>query len=83
MQEKFEYLTQALENTSYVTPVYTESWLRSYLSFMDENAKFFNVTIDTEDSFIAALKEVRHFVGDFVGSHSNFEQFSIALAVPG
>lgn len=53
-----ELLTQRLENTSYVTPVYTESWLRSFQMFLDKNADFFNISIKSEDDFIAVLKEV-------------------------
>lgn len=53
-------MTESLENTSYVTSsLYTESWLRSFLSFIERNNDFLNVTIDTEQDFIAALKEVR------------------------
>lgn len=59
VQEKFEYLTETLENTSYVTSsLYTESWLRSFLSFVERNNDFLNVTIDNEQDFIDALKEV-------------------------
>lgn len=60
VQEQYEYLTEKLENTSYVTSsLYTESWLRSFLSFIERNGEFLNATIDTEEDFIAALKQVR------------------------
>lgn len=62
-QNQIEEVTARLENTSYVTSsLYTESWLRSFLSFVDRNSDFLNVTIDTEEDFIAALKEVRNYI---------------------
>lgn len=58
-QDEIEKLTETLENTSYVTSsLYTESWLRSFLSFLDRNNEFLNVTINSEQDFIDALKEV-------------------------
>lgn len=58
-QLKIENLLEQLENTSYVTSsVYTESWLRAFLSFINRNADFLNVTLDTEENFINALREV-------------------------
>lgn len=56
-QKQIEDLTARLENTSYVTSsLYTESWLRSFLSIMSANYE--NTTIDNEVDFIAALREV-------------------------
>lgn len=61
-QDQIEHLTSQLENTSYVTSsLYTESWLRTFLSFVERNNEFLNVTIDTEVDFIAALREVKVF----------------------
>lgn len=62
-QQVIEQLTGRLENTSYVTSsLYSESWLRTFLSFVEENNHFLNVSIDTEAGFIAALREVSaHF----------------------
>lgn len=58
-QWKIEQVTEQLENTSYVTSsLYTESWLRTFLSFVERNNDFLNVTIDNELDFIAALREV-------------------------
>lgn len=58
-QDKIENLVHSLENTSYVTSsLYTESWLRSFLSFVDRNSDFLNITINNEQDFIDALKEV-------------------------
>lgn len=60
VQNQIESLMQSLENTSYVTSsLYSESWLRTFLSFTDRSKEdFLNITIDTEETFIAALREV-------------------------
>lgn len=58
-QNEIEKLTEAFESTSYVTSsLYTESWLRTFLDFLDRNREFLNVTIDSEQDFIDAMKEV-------------------------
>lgn len=68
-QDRVENLIHSLENTSYVTSsLYTESWLRSFLSFVDRNAEFLNITINNEQDFIDALKEVCKHTEDFVFS---------------
>lgn len=60
-----ENLTSTLEHTSYVTSsLYTESWLRSFLSFLDRNNDYLNETIDDEESFIDAVKEHWLFPGN-------------------
>lgn len=59
VQTQIEDFTQQLENTSYITsPLYTESWLRSFLSYVDRNNDFLNLTLDTEESFIENLKDI-------------------------
>lgn len=61
VQFQIENLTQTFENTSYISNVlYTESWLRSFLLYADRNKDFLNISIDTEDNFISALKEVSY-----------------------
>ncbi|EDW89794.1 patched domain-containing protein 3 isoform X1 [Drosophila yakuba] len=65
VQEQVENLTSTLEHTSYVTSRrYTESWLRSFLSFLDRNNELLNVTIDDEQTFIDAVKEHWLFPGN-------------------
>jgi hypothetical protein len=55
---KIEDVMQQLENTSYVTSsIYTESWLRTFLSFA-ERSDYLNMTVGSEADFIEALKEV-------------------------
>ncbi|XP_046426062.1 patched domain-containing protein 3 [Neodiprion virginianus] len=59
VQQQFENLTRALEASSYISsPIYTESWIRSFLSYVTRNQDYLNVTIDTEASFIKALKDI-------------------------
>jgi hypothetical protein len=59
VQAQVENLTQTFENTTYISsPLYTESWLRSFVGYVHRNQDYLNVSIDTEDGFIRALKEV-------------------------
>ncbi|KAH8237024.1 hypothetical protein KR038_003017 [Drosophila bunnanda] len=65
VQEQVENLTSTLEHTSYVTSRrYTESWLRSFLSFLERNNELLNVTVDDEQTFIEAVKEHWLFPGN-------------------
>jgi hypothetical protein len=58
-QAQVESLTQTFENTTYISsPLYTESWLRSFVGYVRRNQDYLNVSIDTEDGFIKTLKEV-------------------------
>lgn len=60
-QAQIENFTQVLENTSYVSnTLYTESWLRSFLQYIDRNQDYLNVSIATEVEFIEALKKVTY-----------------------
>jgi patched domain-containing protein len=59
-QMQIEELAQQLENTSYITnPLYTESWIRSFVSYVERNNDYLNLTLNNEQDFIDALKEVR------------------------
>ncbi|PSN48726.1 hypothetical protein C0J52_08794 [Blattella germanica] len=58
VQAQVENLTQTFENTSYISsPLYTESWLRSFVGYIHRNQDYLNVSIETEDEFINTLKE--------------------------
>ena len=60
-QMQIEETMQRLENTSYVTSsIYTESWLRTFLSFV-ERSEYLDVSVGTEQEFIDSLKEVCSF----------------------
>jgi len=59
IQEQVENLTQTFEASPYIsTPLYTESWLRSFVNYVKRNEDYLNVTIDTEESFIKTLNEL-------------------------
>lgn len=59
IQYQMENLTQSLENSTYISsPLYTESWLRSFLGYVTRNQDYLNATIDSEQDFIASLKEL-------------------------
>ncbi|XP_023935051.2 patched domain-containing protein 3 isoform X1 [Bicyclus anynana] len=59
IQEEVETLTQRLENTSYISnSLYTESWLRTFVNYVERNNDYLNVSIDTEEDFIHNLKEL-------------------------
>ncbi|XP_044732551.1 patched domain-containing protein 3 isoform X2 [Chrysoperla carnea] len=59
VQQTIEDVMQSLENTSYISPpIYSESWLRSFLQYMERNQDYLNMSIATEPEFIASLKEL-------------------------
>lgn len=63
-QMQIEDAMQQLENTSYVTSsIYTESWLRTFLSFV-ERSEYLNISVGTEQEFIDALKEYWLYPGN-------------------
>lgn len=58
-QRQVENLTRSLEASKYISkPIYTESWLRSFLSYVSRNDDYLNVTLDDESSFVKSLKEI-------------------------
>lgn len=59
VQQEVEKLTQTFENTSYITnSLYTESWLRSFLQYVDRNSDYLNISLKTQKDFMNALEEV-------------------------
>lgn len=53
-----ENLTRNLEASRYISaPIYTESWLRSFLSYISSNDDYLNVTIKDKHNFTKTLKE--------------------------
>lgn len=72
IQAEVELLTQRLENTSYISnSLYTESWLRTFLEYVNRNNDYLNVTIDNEVDFIHNLKEVRKFLQFCISNDSS------------
>ncbi|XP_039297069.1 patched domain-containing protein 3-like [Nilaparvata lugens] len=59
VQQEVENLTRTFEASPYIsTSLYTESWLRSFVSYVERNADYLNVSISTEPDFIKALHEI-------------------------
>ncbi|XP_071446511.1 patched domain-containing protein 3-like isoform X1 [Hetaerina americana] len=59
VQFQIENLTQTFENTSFISsPLYTESWVRSFVGYVNRNKDYLNISIDTEEEFITSLKEL-------------------------
>jgi len=58
IQQQVENLTSSLEASKYISaPVYTESWLRSYISYVTNNEEYLNTSITDENNFIKNLKK--------------------------
>jgi len=61
VQADMENLLSKLENTTYIDPLYTESWLRSFLDYVErwkDYPDYYELEIGDEQSFIKALKNV-------------------------
>ena len=61
IQSDMEDLVTPLENTTYIDPLYTESWLRSFLDYVDkwkDYPDYFELKVDNEQNFINSLKNV-------------------------
>lgn len=61
VQADMEELLGALENTTFINPVYTESWLRSFLDYVQRWGDYSgddSLNIKDEQSFITALKDI-------------------------
>ena len=73
VQEGLERLILQLENTTYIDPFYTESWLREFLDFVRRNKDYNPIDISTEDSFIGSLNTVSiPFLATFLAVFYNF-----------
>lgn len=65
VQYEIEKLTRSLENTSYVTSaLYTESWIRSFLSYVERNKDDMNISLSTEQEFIDSVRTQWLFPGN-------------------
>ncbi|XP_030763532.1 patched domain-containing protein 3 isoform X2 [Sitophilus oryzae] len=58
IQKEVEKLTQTFENTSYISALLTDSWLRSFLQYIDRNKDYLNISIKTQKEFSTELKEL-------------------------
>lgn len=60
VQNQIENLTKTFEKSSFISsPLYTESWIRSFVNYVNRNQEELNVTIDTKESFLETLNDVR------------------------
>jgi hypothetical protein len=60
VQDQIENLTKTFESSPFIsTPLYTESWVRSFVNYVNRNQEELNVTIDTRESFLQTLNDVR------------------------
>lgn len=58
VQQDLMSLLSDLENTTYIAPEYTESWLRDFLDYVRRQEEYDPVDISTEEKFIEALRLV-------------------------
>ena len=74
VQEDIEDLIQRLENTTYIDPLYTESWLRSFLDYVNLWKGYQDgpdLNVDDEQSFIRTLRDV---------SNTNFKSSLVKIS---
>uniref|UniRef100_A0A0A9X8T6 Patched domain-containing protein 3 n=3 Tax=Lygus hesperus TaxID=30085 RepID=A0A0A9X8T6_LYGHE len=58
-QARMENLTKTFEKSPYISnSLYTESWLRSFVGYINRNKDYLNVSIDTEPEFIEVLNDL-------------------------
>ncbi|KAL4113456.1 hypothetical protein QTP88_017073 [Uroleucon formosanum] len=59
VQNEIENLTKTFENSTFISsPLYTESWLRSFVNYVNRNQEELNVTIDTRETFLQTLNNL-------------------------
>lgn len=57
-QDALMELHQKMENSTWVAgPLYTESWLRAWLGFLDRNSEYLDLNITNEEEFIYNLRD--------------------------
>lgn len=62
-QQDLMELHQKFENMTYIAgPLYTESWIRAWLGFLDRNNEYLGLNVTTEEDFITNLREVSFMV---------------------
>jgi hypothetical protein len=68
VQAGLEDLLLQLENTTYIDPIYTESWLRSFLDYVErwrDYPDYDQLKTNNEQNFIRTLKDVSRFYNLF------------------
>jgi len=79
IQNDLQELMGALENTTYINPVYTESWMRSFLEYVQKWMDYSgddSLNISNEQSFVKALKEI-YIPGTAFVQDIDFETVSV------
>ncbi|CAL4066460.1 unnamed protein product [Meganyctiphanes norvegica] len=57
-QDDLMEVLQKLENSTFIAgPLYTESWLRAWLGFLDRNSEYLDLNITNEEEFIFNLRD--------------------------
>ncbi len=63
-QAAIEDVMQRLENSTFIDPAYSESWLRDFLDFVERHQDYSPIDISDERKFITELTQVRtHLAG--------------------
>ena len=57
VQEEIENLILRIENSTFVGG-FSDSWLRSFLGYIDRNKDYLDLDVSTEEKFVKILKEV-------------------------
>ena len=59
VQEDIEQMTRDIEANQYVAgDLFTDSWLRGFLSFYNINQEYLPINISTYDQFVKSVREV-------------------------
>ena len=58
VQDGLDRLLRQLENTTFIDPFFTESWLRDFLDYVRRNKDYSPIDISSEQAFIEALNSV-------------------------
>eukprot|EP00093_Oithona_nana_P004609 04609.XXX_235761_239797_1 [CDS] Oithona nana genome sequencing. len=74
IQEGLLRLLSQLENTTFIDPLYTESWLRDFLDYVRRNQDYTPIDISNEALFIEALNST--YLGSGLSSYSQDVDFS-------
>ena len=58
VQQDLETLLRKFENSTFIDPTYTESWLRDFTDFVRRNEEFEPLDVSSEEKFIDKLTNV-------------------------
>ncbi len=80
VQETVDRMLDGLERSKFFRgSLYTQCWLRSYLTFLDTSADFFRLDTSDQQGFISALKSVQNLYTranfPFIEQTYNYQNF--------